>query len=172
MSQKFLFIRHGRVSSPDLKITVHGWLDLANIRDMLVELDFNPAHSVASTENRCIETAFFLSRGVTVRKRPTLHAYGDTKVIHVVYSSEKHERHTAHAWGLKALIEVLGAITPEGDVVVSGHDYMPVILASQLIRMNGGELDWELEGLKHPTFPNQGEGILVDGTDFHVLRIT
>lgn len=170
MTQKFLFIRHGHVSSPDLRVTVHGWLDLANTRDRLVELGFSPAHSVASTEIRCIETSFFLSRGVTVHKCPTLHAYGDMNVVHVVIPPGEPKRHTAHAWGLVALREVMKVITHEGDVVVSGHDYMPIILAKQLIKLNGGELDWDLEGLKYPFFPNQGEGILVDGSNYHILK--
>lgn len=170
MAQKFLFIRHGRAA--DDRVTMHGWLDLANTRDQLAALGFNPAHSVASTETRCIETAFFLSRGVTVHRRATLHAYGDDKKVGVVVPFKEPDWHTAHAWGQVALMEVLGAITPEGDVVVSGHDYMPVILAKQLIHLNGGELNWDLEVLKYPTFPNQGEGILVDGPNYHILRVT
>lgn len=172
MAQKFLFIRHGRTQ--DDRVTVHGWLDLAHIRDQLIALGFNGVHAMSSTENRCIETAFFLSNGVPVNTRAVLHAYGDMTQVGVVNPSASPTWHTAIAWGLKAMTQIITALNSKegevGDVVVCGHDFMPIILAQQFIKLNGGNLDWESVGVAHPMFPNQGEGILVEGTDYHILR--
>jgi hypothetical protein len=168
MAQKFLFIRHGR--SKDDRVTIHGWLDLANIRDKLKDLEFNPAFSISSTENRCIETAFFLSRGIPAHTFSSLHAYGDLEEVGVVVPSKKAEQYTAYVWGASVLKQILNLVPPERDVVVCGHDYMPNILAKQLLNLNSNQI-LKVEDFEDIAFPNEGEGVLVEENNFHILRL-
>lgn len=168
MTRKIFFGRHGY--QMDNHVTPQGYSELTSIRERLAELGFVGACSVCSTETRCIETAQFLAPSFEPITLPILHAYGDWTTMGVVNPWRHPTWFPGDVWGASVLNCILENEPSDKDLAVIGHDFAASMLADQYIRLQGGDPVWLATKPKDFSFPDQGEGILVEGTSFTILE--
>lgn len=163
--QRIYFTRHGYAETKEpWAVTPHGLKELEQTRSRLRAAGFCATSGVSSTELRATQTSQFLSYGTEPVCLEILHAYNGFEGVPVVMrggrgGSWKNSR----VYADRALQAILRVVPKEGCVVVSGHDHIPLMLALRYAQINGAEIVWDYLPDPHQWFPDQGEGVLVEG---------
>ncbi len=166
---RFFFQRHGELGQ-GRDLSVDGINDIKRARTWLLERDFIATFALTSEDEACVTTARLLLSGQRPTLHPILFAFGNLKHVGVSipYVGSKEEE-SGQGYATRALDTLLETAQMEENVVVVGHDEVPVLLAWRLIEMQGGRVDWTQNVPHRSFFPNRGEGLLVDGCEYEVF---
>lgn len=167
MSRRIFFGRHGHRHGDDT-ITPRGMEKLLALRERLARSGFQARFGISSGLNRTNETARFLTYGLEPTIVPALHGMGDLTTVGLVVG-----KNFDLLWlsGIEYAVLALDAILPilpdAGDTVVIGHDCGSILLARRYIELQGVTV---LSDFDDNSFPDQGEGVLVEGTKYTLFR--
>lgn len=155
----------------NMGIGAGGKHDLRLLLQKLDRLAFKAIGAITSPTLRTVETGRIVS-GLEPITEEYLGGSGDKKEIGLLVrpGDTFPEIVAAELFIPRALDLVLSHAHDAGDYVFVGHDYVPLLLAQEMVRRNGGELPWNSESLRDRAFPDQGEGVLVSGTEYTILR--
>lgn len=170
MERSIFFGRHGLCDAGGLGD--EGLVELAILRESLATRGFKPKRGVASPTLRTIHTARFLLHGVEPQSLSFLHASGSIQDIDVAPAIQGGPVTTfeAHEYAERALQDVL-PLTGREDAIVISHDHIPLLLAWRYMELHGRTFAWSREEAPdYPAFPDQGEGLLVQGTEYEIFK--
>lgn len=147
------FTRHGRVEDGE-NISKIGKIELLSTLLKLSWLRFRPAAAFSSSAPRCVQTAKILAPKAEIKIQKSLFKFGPFSKFR----------------GLTD--EMIEPLIPElekgNDILVVCHDSAAAVLALRLVELRGGTVNWNTLP-REILFLDQGEGILVEGTEWILL---
>lgn len=158
MAQRLFFGRHAQTK--DEIITELGMRRLENLRTRLEARGFVPQFGISSHMTRARETARYLSYGKDPVILKTLTAFGD---LHEIGVFGNPEIMPVREYAVRACDELLTLIGDDDCAIIS-HDYTSLFLGRRFLELNGMKDAWLFMDASDESFPNQGEGWLIEGT--------
>lgn len=167
MTGRIFLGRHGQ--SHDDDVTAYGMERLSLLRSRLEARGFRATACISSPLKRAVETARFLAYGAGPATYPWLEAF-DYHRTHVRVYPEGWGGHVirmdVRAYADRVIAELEPLIRSSEDLVIISHDFASTYLGRKLLELNGARDPWGVVDAPDETFPNQGEGWLIEGTTF------
>ena len=163
MAQRIFFGRHAQVKGED--ITELGMKRLRILRTELEVRGFVAQFGISSDMVRAQETARYLSYEKDPVVLKTLAAFGDLYEIEIF---RKPGIMPAREYAVRAFDELL-AIIGDDDCVIISHDYTSLFLGRRFLELNGAKDPWLFMDASDESFPNRGEGWLIEGTSYEMF---